>query len=340
MAERVSSLDAGYQSGDLSLFPTVVDDRTSLYDVRNNAKTTLKYGLPHNGNRIIVEDASSFPSTGLIRVGPEYGEGNYELIYYGSRSTNYFTDLIRGFSGSIQTTWSSGAFVINAVMAEHHNAVKDALLKIENYLGTKDSPDSASLNGIIKSLESRFLSPQAKFQAFPKHGPPLLKVRFQDISSGQIIRYLWDFGDGTYSIDQNPSHTYATEGFYTVQLMIITSTGKQGVTVKSNYIMVSEKDRSPFFYTATESSTIYSITTATRLGYDPTVVSLVDQTDGDISRRIWVFGDGTQYEAEDPDEHTTTHSYQSPGEYKPTLIVVYSDQTIARAFEQETLTVL
>jgi len=32
--------------------------------------------------------------------------------------------------------------------------------------------------------------------------------------------YLWDFGDGYFSTDMNPTHTYATYGFYTVTLTV------------------------------------------------------------------------------------------------------------------------
>lgn len=39
-------------------------------------------------------------------------------------------------------------------------------------------------------------------------------------SDGQITSYLWDFGDGSQSIDAEPSHTYASEGNYTVSLTV------------------------------------------------------------------------------------------------------------------------
>lgn len=46
-----------------------------------------------------------------------------------------------------------------------------------------------------------------------------LTVYFTDGSSG-ATSYSWDFGDGTTSTAQNPSHTYATAGFYTVTLTV------------------------------------------------------------------------------------------------------------------------
>lgn len=45
-----------------------------------------------------------------------------------------------------------------------------------------------------------------------------LVVTFSDQSSGTITDWLWDFGDGNTSTQQNPVHTYAAPGQYTVCL--------------------------------------------------------------------------------------------------------------------------
>jgi PKD repeat protein len=44
-------------------------------------------------------------------------------------------------------------------------------------------------------------------------------VTFTDASSdtdGTVVQWLWDFGDGTFSSQENPSHTYASNGTYSV----------------------------------------------------------------------------------------------------------------------------
>lgn len=43
---------------------------------------------------------------------------------------------------------------------------------------------------------------------------------FYDMSSGNISYWLWDFGDGTTSNDQYPSHQYSSPGVYTVCLQV------------------------------------------------------------------------------------------------------------------------
>ena len=49
-----------------------------------------------------------------------------------------------------------------------------------------------------------------------------LTVSFSDqsINGANISQWLWDFGDGNTSTQQNPTHTYAANGNYTVCLTI------------------------------------------------------------------------------------------------------------------------
>ncbi len=45
-----------------------------------------------------------------------------------------------------------------------------------------------------------------------------LAVSFKDASTGSPTAWSWDFGDNSTSTEQNPSHTYAKAGTYTVKL--------------------------------------------------------------------------------------------------------------------------
>lgn len=59
--------------------------------------------------------------------------------------------------------------------------------------------------------------------------------------------YLWDFGDGNTSTEENPSHTYELAGSYTVTLTI-TDTGFTGTKTKVDYITVTESFLGFTFY--------------------------------------------------------------------------------------------
>lgn len=310
-----------YNTGDLSLYPDLLDDKKSLYTVSNNAESKLIQTVPYNGKYIIVEDASAFPENGLLRIGKKNNKESFELVYYDKKIGNTFTNLVRGFAGSLQSVHNpDNVYVSNSVMAEHHNALKDALINIQGYVGTKNNPTEDSLNGLLKQLETEHLAPKPVFKAFPLKGPPGLAVRFQNFSNSESIRFLWDFGDGTSSAEKSPTHTYQNEGIYTVRLNMIMSTGAQGIAIKTDYITVSEKEIVPFFY-------------ANKTGSN--TVEFVDQTDGDVAARYWVFDDGENEEVLNPNIHTIEHTYEKKGSYIPSLLIVFRDQSLKRVFLQE-----
>jgi len=338
---RITSLDPGYTTGMLSLYPEAKDDKDILYRVANNAETTLVQSLPYSGKYIIVNDTGAFPETGLLRLWTP-STSNAELVYYGKKTSTAFTNLIRGFCASRQNQWSSGTIVSNSVMAEHHNVLKDAVINLETNLGTESYPEPESLNGILKYLEVKHVTPKPSFRGFPLRGPSKLTVTFQNFSNLNVIRYLWDFGDGTTSIERNPTHTYLQEGIYTIKLSVITSTGAQGTITKNNYVTVSDDELTPFFYVQPLDSSYpnYSIETATNLGVEPQTFRFVDQSDGKIQQRYWVFGDGSTATILDPNIHTVEHTYQNADNYKPSLLLVLQNETIKTAFIAGDITVI
>lgn len=50
-----------------------------------------------------------------------------------------------------------------------------------------------------------------------------LTVSYLDASTGNVVGWLWDFGDGNFSINQHPTHTFLHPGHYLVCLSIITT---------------------------------------------------------------------------------------------------------------------
>lgn len=77
------------------------------------------------------------------------------------------------------------------------------------------------------------------FYAEEKSGDSPFAVVFKNntnIISG--VSWLWDFGDGNSSSDQNPIHTYSGDGTYTVTLTA-THEGRTVETQKTDYIIVS-----------------------------------------------------------------------------------------------------
>ena len=71
-------------------------------------------------------------------------------------------------------------------------------------------------------------APVANFTSAPVSGHTM---QFTDTSTGTPTSWAWDFGDGGTSTQQNPSHTYAAAGNYSVKLTV-TNAGGSNQTVK------------------------------------------------------------------------------------------------------------
>ena len=64
------------------------------------------------------------------------------------------------------------------------------------------------------------IPPSASFSFDVNSGSAPLRVNFNNVFDGPITSTEWDFGDGTTSTDQSPSHRYTLAGTYTVQLTV------------------------------------------------------------------------------------------------------------------------
>jgi PKD repeat protein len=88
------------------------------------------------------------------------------------------------------------------------------------------------------------IAPVADFAADPQSGLAPLTVAFTDLSVNSPTSWLWDFGDGGGSVEQNPTHVYADAGSYTVSLTAMNAGGADS-EVKADYIVVISPDVTP-----------------------------------------------------------------------------------------------
>jgi len=139
-------------------------------------------------------------------------------------------------------------------------------------------------------------APVADFTASPTSGTAPLNVNFTDKSTNNPTSWTWDFGDGSTSNDQNPSHTYQNAGKYTVKL---TATNKYGNDTKTsdNYITAGSVPVADFSASPTT-------------GNAPLTVNFTDKSTGNPTSWSWDFGDGTSSSEQNPG-----HTYQNTGKY-------------------------
>ncbi|MBD3285253.1 PKD domain-containing protein [candidate division WOR-3 bacterium] len=83
--------------------------------------------------------------------------------------------------------------------------------------------------------------PVAGFTADPSSGyvpfTHRMTVSFTDTSTGDINNRSWNFGDGSTSTEQNPTHTYTSSGTFDVQLIV---SGADGADTATNQIVLAD----------------------------------------------------------------------------------------------------
>lgn len=99
------------------------------------------------------------------------------------------------------------------------------------------NPIVNNMNPCVVTVNYTPVTPVADFTADKTSGSDSLTVKFTDNSQNYPTSWLWDFGDGTTSTKQNPTHTYSAPGNYTVKLTASNLAGNNTVT-KTNYITV------------------------------------------------------------------------------------------------------
>lgn len=74
------------------------------------------------------------------------------------------------------------------------------------------------------------------------------EISFNAISHGVRQTYFWDFGDGTTSTDSHPTHSYASDGMYTVSLTT-TTCDLQGMHTSFTDTVIEFCSHTPAVYT-------------------------------------------------------------------------------------------
>ena len=137
-----------------------------------------------------------------------------------------------------------------------------------------------------------------------------LSVSFSNQSSdsdGTIVSYAWQFGDGQTSNLENPTHTYASAGTYTVNLLVTDNDGQTGSISKN--VTVTQNSNVPtanFSFVQNELSVSFTDTST--------------DVDGSIQTWSWNFGDGQSSSVANP-----VHTYSTSGTYTVSLDVTDND---------------
>lgn len=156
--------------------------------------------------------------------------------------------------------------------------------------------------------------PDASFERAPSSGCLPLTVRFTDTSRADppITEWRWEFGDGTFSDEQHPNHTYYMAGDMHVTLTV---TNINGSDVATATILAWPQAVASLSYSPTH-------------GPPPLTVYLTNTSSAAVSP-TWAFGDGTYGNGD-----FVSHTYGISGTYTVALTVTSpygcGDATITR----------
>lgn len=139
------------------------------------------------------------------------------------------------------------------------------------------------------------------------------KVYFTDMSSPNIDYWYWDFGDGQFSLDTNPVHTYATEGVYSVFLSVLSNQNECSETIVKQVSVFDSANCIVDFN--------YQLDTINNTPY--TYIFNDASSDG-ITDWQWDFGDG-----EFSYESNPVHVYDSAGTYNVCLVASSNNPSIS-----------
>lgn len=130
--------------------------------------------------------------------------------------------------------------------------------------------------------------------------PPYPVTYYQETANllGNVT-YTWDFGDGSTSHEQNPTHIYATLGTYKVKFIV------------SNEISsdTAELDMPELAQTSIPITAAFSYQHYNNNNFAPNKVIFSNSSSG-ANIFAWDFGDGNQSNDDDP-----YHVFQNPGTY-------------------------
>lgn len=301
---QVTFSSFGYIRPDIVSFEWNFGDGTII-----NGDSSVIHAYQQSGTysvQLITTDAMGCTDTitklQLIRVfGPTAG---FTATAPGTCLNNMvpFNDLSAddGVHPITQWIWSYGdgtGDTLTAPPFQHLYAasgVYSVSLKVTDNTGCADSITRPNYITISK--------PVAAFSSPDTLSCPGKPIRFTNSSTGSSISSSWNFGDGNTSNAASPTHQYATDGIYTVSLIIRDQYGCSDTMVQSQYVNIRSARAlfnmsdsfgtcPPLFINFTNQSPIYSTS-------------------------VWSFGDGATSSDTAP-----SHFYTLPGTFIAKLVI-------------------
>jgi PKD repeat protein len=200
-----------------------------------------------------------------------------------SKNMMKFNHVLSKVSGLV-TLFMAGVFIL--LLFTH--CEKDPIKGWTFYRESPPPPKITSMTSVIKNCE-----------------PPYPVTYYQITANNQIgnMVYRWDFGDGTISTEQNPTHIYTTQGNYQVKLTVSNEVGTDTMSL----------DMPELSLASIPVEAGYSFSHFNNNSFAPNKVIFTNASTG-ANIFAWTFGDGIEDNDDEP-----THIFQNAGTYNVKL---------------------
>ncbi|HPU97754.1 MAG TPA: PKD domain-containing protein, partial [Candidatus Hydrogenedentes bacterium] len=236
-----------------------------------------------------------------------------------------FFDTSRPGTGAITSwAWDFGDGTTSAEQNPTH-----VFSEVGTYAVTLKVTTPYGSNTVTRNVEVKYRPPQADFQALPAVVAIGEPVQFADLSipgTSDITQWLWSFGDGTTSTEQNPQHVYNQEGQYTVSLTVQSAdpSNNSSTQTKEKYITVVRPPVPDFTYTPSyvlAGDTVQFSAAATQPGSEP------------ITQYLWDFDGNLSTTADQKTGLQVSRKFETAEAFTVTLVV--RTATLMRMVEKE-----
>jgi len=182
------------------------------------------------------------------------------------------------------------------------------------YRGFRDVDTQVPITALQLAAVEPNWPPDAVFSYSPTAPRTVDVVTFSDQSTdpdGQIAEWLWLFGDGEQSREQNPEHRFSSSGTYTVTLVAVDELGAESEPITTDLVVANSAPVALFT----------SEPKSPRVGAE----TLLDaggsaDSDGKIVSYAWDLDEDGRFEAESLTPEIT-HTFDQAGEFTVSLKV-------------------
>lgn len=241
----VASFTAAQTVGASPLTMTFTDISTNSptgwkWDFGDGHTTTLHNPTPHtyaapgiyNVSLTVTNAAGSNTISQPVSVAPAAPTPSFTFTFSPSAGTAPLAvNFVDTSTGATSLLWDFGDGTTSTEPNPSHTFTDPG-----SYTVTLTATNAGGQASVSRTVVAAAPWPAASFTASRTSGRAPLRVAFTDTSAGTPTSWMWRFGDGSTSTQQNPTHRFARPGHYTVRLTAsnarASNTARQVVTVR------------------------------------------------------------------------------------------------------------